>query len=182
MYIFPRARPRLVVWGRGVCLSRRIRWLRNASSIKMGCTRVYSTWRHKWMDCVDLVVLRLVWGYPDLLDPNATFQWYEESPMGGNQNVWNFWMNKNFYLVQWELLGWADVFAWRGEDILGYQFMQSGLCGSMQPCIFQIGPTCTWWIFRFSPRGYGALNMFLPEEGFELLQVISFYRVTNRRM
>ena len=138
MYIFPRARPRLVVWGRGVCLSRRIRWLRNASSIKMGCTRVYRTWRHKWMDCVDLVALRLVWG--------------------GNQNVWNFWMNKDLYLVQWELLGWADVFAWRGEDILGYQFMQSGLCGSMQPCIFQIGPTCTWWIFRFSPRGYGALK------------------------
>ena len=84
--------------GQGVCPPMCIWWSRNTCNIQMRRFWVYMLWTHKEQDFVVRFVTRLVWICFNVQDQNATYKFYEEGPMGGNQTVCNFWMKKNFYV------------------------------------------------------------------------------------
>ena len=78
----------------GVYLPTHVVWCCKECSIQRGSIWVYRTWNHKELDCVVWVVPRLILVCCNVQEPHASCKFYEEGPMGGNQNVWSFWRNK----------------------------------------------------------------------------------------
>ena len=73
--------------GQGVFPPTHIWWRRNTLSSQKGRVSVYRTWTHKELNGVVSVEPRLVLVCCNVQDPHATFQWYEEFPMGVTPTV-----------------------------------------------------------------------------------------------
>ena len=76
--------------GKGVCLPMHSVWRRNSCSSQRRRILVFCTWTNEEQDCVFWVAPKLVWVCCYVQYPNATCQYYEEGPMGGNLTVCNF--------------------------------------------------------------------------------------------